>query len=108
MIFQPNYSPREHFWLCVLAVIGFIVVNGAFICGVFFRQKGIMDALNNPIAIAFILEAFILLGILAYFLTKWQILRLHWGWFVFLSLLGSIAFALPVALLWRRDINTKT
>jgi len=55
----------------------------------------------NPIAAAFMAEALVLVGVFAYLLCKWRVSRLSWGWFVFLSLLGSMAFALPIALLWR-------
>jgi len=54
---------------------------------------------------AFILEAFLLMGAFAYLLSKWGVSQLHWGWFIGLSLLGSMAFALPVVLLWPKKIN---
>jgi len=34
--------------------------------------------------------------------TEMGVARLSPAWFIFLSLLGSIAFALPIVLLWRR------
>ena len=49
----------------------------------------------------FIIEALLLVWVFAYLLRKWEVSRLHPAWFVILSLIGSIAFALPVALLWR-------
>ena len=105
---QPTYSPRERFWLRILAIIAFAAINGAFIYGIVFKQKAIIDALRNPIALALMGEAFVLLVVFAYLLNKWRVIRTHWGWFVFLSLLGSMAFALPVVLLWRRDISDST
>ncbi len=59
-----------------------------------------MSALENPVSAAFIIEAFLLMGALSYLLTKWRVARLHWGWFIVLSLLGSMGFALPLVLLW--------
>lgn len=50
----------------------------------------------------FIAEAILLMGFWAYFLRKWGVARLGWGWFIVLSLLGSMAFAIPVVLLWPR------
>ena len=41
-----------------------------------------------------------MLGLLAYLLAKWGVLRLRWPWFVGLSILGGLLFALPVELLW--------
>lgn len=64
-----------------------------------------VSALTNPIALAFIIEALVLMGVFAYLLTKWQVVKLHWGWFIFLSLLGSMAFALPIVLLWFRRVR---
>jgi hypothetical protein len=59
------------------------------------------DAIRNPVAAAFIVEALLLVWVFAYLLRKWGVSQLHPLWFVILSLIGSIAFALPVALLWR-------
>ena len=58
--------------------------------------------MSNPLALAFISEALVLVGVVAYLLSKWGVSRMSWQWFVILSLLGSIAFALPVVLLWNR------
>jgi len=100
-----RYSSCERLWLWCLSVFGFLAINGAFLYGVFIRPELMTEALTNPIALAFIVEALVLMGVFAYLLTKWGVGKLHWGWFVFLSLLGSLAFALPVLLLWpsRRD-----
>ena len=56
--------------------------------------------MSNPVAAVFIIEALVLMGVFAYLLEKWSVTRLHWGWFVALSLAGGMAFALPVVLLW--------
>ena len=97
---EVDYSPREHFWLWTLSVFGFLAVNGAFVYGLL--QPGAMAvAMTNPLALAFMGEALVLVGVIAYLLSKWRVNRLSWGWFVLLSLLGSIAFALPIVLLWR-------
>jgi len=101
MLNEVQYSARERFWLWTLAVAGFLVINGAFAYGLL-QPGAFAAAMTNPLALAFMAEAFVLMGVLAYLLTKWKVSRLSWGWFVLLSLLGSMAFALPVALLWRR------
>ncbi len=89
-----------------MAAFGFFAVNATFAYGLLFQPDAMMSALTNPIAAAFIGEAFVLMGTIAYLLTKWGVSRLHWGWFVFLSLLGSMAFALPIVLLWPRRAQT--
>ena len=95
------YSRAERSWLTVLAVVGFVVLNGAFVYGLL--TPGVLrGALTNPIALAFIVEALVMVGVLAYLLARWGVSRRSWIWFVALSLLGGMAFALPVVLLWRR------
>lgn len=96
-----DYSPKERIFLWVLAGISFFGLNMAFGYGLFFEPSAITGALKNPIAFAFICEAFLLMGALGYLLSKWGVSKLHWGWFVFLSILGSMGFALPIILLWQ-------
>jgi len=100
MTTNPQYSDRERFWLTVLAVVGLAAINGAFLYAVFFRPDQLRLAMTNPIAIAFIVEALLLTGALAYLLRRWKVAHLSAGWFIFLSLAGGLAFALPVVLLW--------
>ena len=95
-----GYTPTERFWLAALGVFGFIVVNGAFVYGMLFQPDALTAAWTNPIAAAFMVEAMVLVGVFAYLFERWEVSRLGWGWFVFLSLLGSMAFAIPVVLLF--------
>ena len=95
------YTRTERFWLWAIAAFGFVFVNGAFIYGVIAQPGSLAAALRNPISLAFLVEATIMLGLLAYLLTKWGVNRMSWGWFVLLSLLGSMAFGLPAVILAR-------
>lgn len=97
-----EYSSRERFWLIALGVFGFTAVNGAFIYCLLFERELLTAAMTNPVAGAFIVEALILVGVFAYLFERWGVSRLSWRWFVFLSLLGSMAFAIPVVLLFPR------
>lgn len=97
-----GYTARERFWLWTLAVVGLVVVNGAFLYGTFVRPESIREAMTNPVGAAFAFEAFLMLCALTYLLPRWGVARLGRLWFVVLSLLGSMAFALPVILLWHR------
>lgn len=99
---QVSYTPRERFWLWAMGIFGVVIANGAFLYGLLFQPDTMRDAIANPVSAAFIVEAFVVTVALAYFLRRWEATRLPAGWFVVLSLLGSLAFALPVALLWRR------
>ena len=98
---QIDYSRTERAWLTALAVIGFVAVNGAFLYGLLAQPGSLRAALTNPISLAFLAEALLMLIALAYLLGKWGVSRMSWRWFLFISLLGSLAFALPVVLLWR-------
>lgn len=100
---QPvEYSRGEKVALVSLAAVGLLGINAVFAWAFVFNQQAMWDALANPVSAVFIAEAFLVMGFLAYFLRKWGVARLGWGWFVVLSLLGSMAFAIPVVLLWRR------
>ena len=94
-----TYTARERVWLWILAVFGLVVANGAFVYGLLFKPNALAEAMTNPLAAAFIVEALVLTGVFAYLLGRWGVSRISWRWFVALSLLGSLAFALPVALL---------
>ena len=97
-----DYTPRERFWLILLGILGFTLVNGAFFYGLIFQPDAMVNALTNPISAAFMLESFVLVGVFAYLFERWGVSRLSWKWFVGLSLAGSMAFAIPVVLLFRR------
>lgn len=96
-----GYSRGERWMLTLVALSGLVGMNGVFLYGM--TQPELVEAtLANPLALAFVVEAFVLMGVLAYLMAKWGVTRLRWPWFVGLSLLGSMAFALPVVLLWPR------
>lgn len=101
MVEGPSYSRRERLWLWLLATVGVCGINGAFLVGLA-TPGALPEALSNPVSLAFIVEAFLMVGLLAYLLGKWGVARLGWPWLVGLSLLGGLAFALPVVILWRR------
>jgi hypothetical protein len=102
MVRDAEYSQVERVALAVVAVLGMVGVNGVFVYHALFRPDVMSAAMANPVSMAFMAEAGVLLAVLAYLLRKWGVLRLAWGWFVVLSLLGSMMFALPVVLLWPR------
>ncbi len=102
------YSARERFWLAVLAVAGFGGLNGAFVWAMLVHPEMALSAYQNPVSAAFMVEAFILVGVLAYLLRRWRVSTVNWVWFVLLSLLGGIAFSLPVVLLWTERRSSRT
>jgi len=97
---QPlSYTRAERIGLTILGAVGVVGINGAFVYALWAQPDALTAALANPVAAAFMVEALVLVGLLAYLLPRWGVSRLGWGWFVILSLLGSLAFAIPVALL---------
>jgi len=95
-----NYSKNEKLVLVAVAGLGFFL-NMVFLYCLFFDSASIWDAFQNPVSLVFIVETFLLLGLLSYLLKKWNLIQIHWIWLVVLSLAGSMAFALPAALLWK-------
>jgi hypothetical protein len=98
-----EYTRGERAALIALGTFGFAAVNGTFIYSLLFQPDALDEALANPLSAAFMVEALVLAVALACLLRKWRVSRVSAVWFVVLSLVGSIAFALPVALLWPRS-----
>ena len=99
-----RYTRTERLGLWALGAIGLLGINGVFLWVLAARPDAMREALANPLALAFMAEATLLVVTLAWLFRKWGLTRLGWGWFVALSLIGSLAFAIPVALLLpRRD-----
>lgn len=96
------FSPRERTLLWIFAALGGVLLNGLFVYGALARPGAFAAALANPIALAFLLEALLMLVLLAWWLPRWGVLGTSRTAFVVLALLGGLAFALPAALLWRR------
>ncbi len=97
-----RYSAGERFTLVAVAIVGALGLNGVFLYALVAHPALLRDALRNPVAVAFIVEAFVVMGLLAHFLVRWGVTKRSGGLFVLLSLLGGIAFALPVVMLWSR------
>jgi hypothetical protein len=97
-----DYTRAERLWLWALAAFGLLGVNGVFLWTLFFRPQTMREALANPVTLAYSVEALALVAALAWLLRKWGLSRLGWGWFVLLSLVGSLAFAIPAVLLFPR------
>jgi hypothetical protein len=85
--------------LYVLAAIGFVGLNGAFLAYALFQPELMAEAFANPIALVFILEAFLMMGVLAWLISRVGFQNPGWGLFVVLSIIGSLAFSVPAFLL---------
>lgn len=97
-----TFSRAERSGLIVLAALGLIGVNGVFLYGAFFVPGAYEAATTNPVAVAFMIEAALLVVALAWLFERWRVSRIGWIGFVLLAFVGSLAFAVPVALLFPR------
>jgi len=85
-----------------LGVFGILGVNSSFFYGIFSNPNALTEVLKNPISLAFIIEAIVLMIVFTYLLSKWGVIRLKPSWFILLSLLGNLVFALPEVILWSK------
>ena len=87
-----------------VAIIGFFIINGVFLYSIIFRSDLVLEALGNIYAMVFIVEAFILLPLFCFLISVAKLKSPNWVGFLILSLLGSLAFSIPLSiLLWTRN-----
>jgi hypothetical protein len=53
------------------------------------------DILHNYLALAFIIDAFMVTGLCGYYFAVRPIGKVKWYWFIILSLIGGLGFSLP-------------
>jgi hypothetical protein len=83
-------------WLLVIALIGLLIPNGLFVYWFFFEFNSWQAVAGNRLALAFILDAFMAMGLLAIYFARRPIGPVRWYWFVVLSLAGGLGFSLPL------------
>lgn len=83
-------------WLLAVALLGFLVPNGLFIHWLFTDFGGIGPILGDELALAFILDVMMVLGILCVYFARRPIGPVRWPWFLVLSLVGGMGFSLPL------------
>jgi hypothetical protein len=89
-------------WLVLVALFGLFVPNGIFVYWLVTEFNGIGAVLENKLALAFIIEAFLVLGIMTVYFARNPIGRVKWYWFVVLSLIGGLGFGIPFYYWWNR------
>ena len=82
-------------WLVLVALFGLFVPNGIFVYWLLTEFDGVGRVIGNRLALAFIIEAFLVLGIMAYYFARNPIGPVPWYWFVVLSLIGGLGFGIP-------------
>ena len=81
--------------LLVIALFGLLVPNGIFIYWLLTEFHGVGEVLQNKLAVAFIIDAFLAMILLAYFFARNPIGKIKWYWFIALSIVGGLGFSLP-------------
>ena len=93
-------------WLLIVALIGNLLPGGLFLYWLINDSSSLSAALSDRLAIAFFLDLLISTFVLAYLFARKPLGPIKWPWFVALSLLGTLAFAIPlfIWLNWRRAV----
>jgi hypothetical protein len=91
-------------WLVFLAVVGLLAPGGLFLYWLINDYTSLSAALSDRMAVAFFLDLLMSTLLLAYLFAKRPPGPIKWPWFVALSLLGTLAFGIPLFLWlnWRR------
>jgi hypothetical protein len=82
--------------LLLIALFGLVVPNGLFLYWLLYEYDGLASVAQNKLGLAFMIDAFLALGLLAYYFAREPIGRVKWYWFIVLSLLGGLGFSLPL------------
>ncbi|HEX8141669.1 MAG TPA: hypothetical protein VF553_03680 [Pyrinomonadaceae bacterium] len=82
--------------LLLIALFGLIVPNGLFLYWSLYEFGGVAGVAQNKLALAFMIDAFMVMGLLAYYFAAKPIGRVKWYWFIVLSLIGGLGFSLPL------------
>lgn len=89
-------------WLVAVALFGLLVPNGIFVYWMLAEFNGVGPVVENKLALAFMIEAFLVLGIMTVYFARNPIGRVKWYWFVVLSLIGGLGFGIPFYYWWNK------
>jgi hypothetical protein len=81
--------------LLLVAAFGFLVPNGLFVYWLFFEFESFQAVLANHLALGFMIDAFLAMGLLAYLFAVRPPGPVSWRAFVLLSILGGLGFSVP-------------
>lgn len=102
-----NLTRTERTVLLVVAILAFLGPNGMYLYFTVTQPELNQEALSNPISLAFMIEAMMLLG-----LFLWYVFRTTRSWlsvmlYLVLAFLGSLAFSLPLFMSRKSSSGTK-
>ena len=78
-----------------MAAIGLLAPGLLFIYWLIYDSTSLSAALSDRMALAFFVDLLLATGLMAYLFARRPIGPIKWPWFVALSLLGTLAFAIP-------------
>ena len=81
--------------LVLFAFVGLIVGDGLFIYWLAHDLQGFEAVLQNRLALSFIIDATLTLGLLTVYFARTPPGPYRWPWFLVLSLVGGLCFGLP-------------
>ena len=82
--------------LLLVAAFGMIVPNAFIVAWLLNDYQGLGPVLQDRLALGFILDVAVTLAILSVYFAKHPPGPVQWPWFVLLSLMGGLAFSLPL------------
>jgi hypothetical protein len=91
-------------WLLPVALIGLLAPGGLFLFWMVHDYSSVSAALSDRMAMAFFLDLLLSTFLLSYCFAHKPLGPVKWPWFLALSLLGTLAFSIPlfIWLNWRR------
>ncbi len=91
-------------WLVLLALVGNLVPGGLFLYSLFNDYPSLAAAFSDRLALAFLIDLVMSTFLLAWLFAQKPLGPVKWPWFVVLTFLGTLAFAIPsfLWLNWRR------
>jgi hypothetical protein len=82
-------------WLLPIALLGLVVGDGLFLYWLVTDFHGIAAVIQNRLALSFIVDALLTMGILTVHFARTPPGPVRWPWFVVFSLVGGLCFGLP-------------
>lgn len=96
---EANSTRADTTWLLILAIAGNFVPGLLFLYGLFHDySSSLAAALSNRVALAFLLDLVISTFLIAYLFARKPLGPVKWPWFVVMTFLGTLAFAIPLFL----------
>ena len=83
-------------WLLMLAGIGLAAPGGLFLYWLLNDYSSLAAALSDRMAVAFFVDLLMSTFLLAYLFARKPLGSVKWPWFIALSLLGTLAFGIPL------------